>query len=94
MAITSGGEVLMQLFRSEGVEYIFGLPGLTEVRFIDVLEDHPEIKYVMGLHQPSHHILTGCIVPVISEQQHFVLVILWFMIVVTLLFSTTLQFLL
>ncbi len=51
MAITSVGEVLMQLFRSEGVEYIFGLPGLTEVRFIDVLEDHPEIKYVMGLHE-------------------------------------------
>ncbi len=51
MTIMSSGEVLIHLLHSEGVEYIFGLPGLTEVRFIDVLEDHPEIKYVMGLHE-------------------------------------------
>lgn len=51
MTIAPVGEVLMQLFRSEGVEYIFGLPGLTEVRFLDVLENHPEIKYIMGLNE-------------------------------------------
>lgn len=51
MSLTSVGNVLMHLYRSEGVEYIFGLPGLTELRFIDVLEDHPDIQYIMGLHE-------------------------------------------
>ena len=44
-------EALMQIFRAEGVEFIFGLPGSTETQFMDSLEDHPEIKYILGLHE-------------------------------------------
>lgn len=51
MAMMSGGEALMQLFRNEGVEYVFGIPGATEVLFLDALEEHPEIKYILGLHE-------------------------------------------
>lgn len=46
-----GSEVLIELLRKEGVEYVFGIPGATEVFFMDVLEDHPEIKYILGLHE-------------------------------------------
>jgi benzoylformate decarboxylase len=44
-------EALMHIFHAEGVEYVFGLPGSTETRFMDSLEDHPEIKYILGLHE-------------------------------------------
>ena len=41
----------MQLLHNEGVEYIFGIPGATEVLFMDALEDHPEITFMLGLHE-------------------------------------------
>ena len=47
----TGGEALMRLFRHEGVEYVFGVPGATEVLFMDALEDHPEIRFILGLHE-------------------------------------------
>jgi benzoylformate decarboxylase len=47
----TGREALMELFLNEGVQYIFGIPGATEVLFMDVLEDHPEINYILGLHE-------------------------------------------
>jgi benzoylformate decarboxylase len=47
----TGKEALMELFLNEGVQYIFGIPGATEVLFMDVLEDHPEITYILGLHE-------------------------------------------
>jgi benzoylformate decarboxylase len=47
----TGREALMELFVNEGVQYIFGIPGATEVLFMDVLEDHPEITYILGLHE-------------------------------------------
>ncbi|HLB27803.1 MAG TPA: thiamine pyrophosphate-binding protein, partial [Dehalococcoidales bacterium] len=51
MAIMRASEALMQIFRAEGVEYVFGLPGSTETQFMDSLEDHKEIKYILGLHE-------------------------------------------
>ena len=47
----TGREALMELFLNEGVQYIFGIPGATEVLFMDVLEDYPEITYILGLHE-------------------------------------------
>jgi len=47
----TGKEALMELFANEGVKYIFGIPGATEVLFMDALEDHPEIRYILGLHE-------------------------------------------
>lgn len=51
MAMMTGTRVLMELLRNERVEYIFGIPGATEVLFMDALEDYPEMKYVLGLHE-------------------------------------------
>jgi benzoylformate decarboxylase len=51
MANVTGKEALMQILGHEGVEYVFGIPGATETHFIDALEDHPEIKYVLCLHE-------------------------------------------
>lgn len=51
MTMMTGGKALMELLRNEGVEYVFGIPGATEIRFMDVLEDHPEIKYILSLHE-------------------------------------------
>jgi len=46
-----GSEALVQILKQEGVEYVFGLPGSTELQFMDSLEAHPEIKYILGLHE-------------------------------------------
>jgi benzoylformate decarboxylase len=47
----TGGQAVMEVFRAEGVEYIFGIPGATEALFMDALEDCPDIKYILGLHE-------------------------------------------
>ena len=41
----------MEILREEGVEYVFGNVGTTEVRFLDALQDYPDIKYILGLLQ-------------------------------------------
>ena len=51
MAVMTGRKAIMEIFRSEGVEYVFGIPGATEALFMDALEDYPDIKYVLGLHE-------------------------------------------
>ena len=51
MANVTGKEALMQILSHEGVEYVFGIPGATETHFIDAMEDHPEIKYILCLHE-------------------------------------------
>lgn len=51
MTVMTGREALMQILKQEGVEYVFGLPGSTELMFMDALVDHPEIKYILGLHE-------------------------------------------
>jgi thiamine pyrophosphate-dependent acetolactate synthase large subunit-like protein len=51
MAITTGGRAFVESLKQEGVEYVFGLPGSTDLLFLDALEDYPEIKYILGLHE-------------------------------------------
>jgi benzoylformate decarboxylase len=51
MTLITGREALMRLLHHEGVEYVFGIPGATEVLFMDALEDHPEIRFILGLHE-------------------------------------------
>jgi thiamine pyrophosphate-dependent acetolactate synthase large subunit-like protein len=36
---------------ASGVEYVFGNPGTTEQAFVDELQDHPGIDYVLHLHE-------------------------------------------
>ena len=47
----TGRQALLDIFRREGVEYIFGIPGATEVLFMDALEDCHDLKYILGLHE-------------------------------------------
>ena len=42
--------MLIEILNAEGIEYVFGLPGSTEMHFMDTLQDHSEIKYILGLH--------------------------------------------
>jgi benzoylformate decarboxylase len=51
MSAVTGKEALMQILRAEGVQYVFGIPGATEAQFVDVMEDHPEIEYVLTMHE-------------------------------------------
>ncbi|MBN1319847.1 MAG: thiamine pyrophosphate-binding protein [Thermoleophilia bacterium] len=48
---TTGKRALIEVLRREGVEYVFGIPGATEIHFMDALEEAPEIKYILGLQE-------------------------------------------
>ena len=51
MTMTTGKQALVELLRAEQVEYVFGIPGATEIQFMDALEQAPEIRYILGLHE-------------------------------------------
>src|SRR5437667_3235041 len=46
-----GRQVLMDTLVNQGVEYLFGNPGTTESPIIDSLQDYPQIRYVLTLHE-------------------------------------------
>ena len=46
-----GNKALMEVLRREGVEYVFGIPGATEILFMDALREAPGIRYILGLHE-------------------------------------------
>ncbi|MEV0943287.1 thiamine pyrophosphate-binding protein [Micromonospora wenchangensis] len=46
-------EALIRILREEGVTRVFGNPGTTELPFLDALVDHPDIEYVLGVHEGS-----------------------------------------
>ena len=48
-----GATVLLEILRSEGVEYVFGNPGTTELPLIDALLQAPDLHYVLGLQEAS-----------------------------------------
>ena len=48
-----GAAVLLEVLRSEGVRYIFGNPGTTELPLIDALLGTPDIGYILGLQEAS-----------------------------------------
>src|SRR5215472_2333322 len=48
-----GAALLLEVLRSEGLRYVFGNPGTTELPFIDALVDFPDIHYVLGLQEAS-----------------------------------------
>ncbi|MBN1189403.1 MAG: thiamine pyrophosphate-binding protein [Dehalococcoidales bacterium] len=51
MTKTTGKEALMQILAGEGIEYVFGVPGATEAHFLDAVREHPEISYILCLHE-------------------------------------------
>ncbi len=44
-------KAIVELLRGEGVEYVFGIPGATEILFMDALEAAPDIHFILGLHE-------------------------------------------
>jgi benzoylformate decarboxylase len=48
-----GAEVLLEILASEGVEYIFGNPGTTELPLMDALLKTPDIRYILALQEAS-----------------------------------------
>ena len=46
-----GRQVLMESLVSHGVEHLFGNPGTTESPIIDSLQDYPQIRYILALHE-------------------------------------------
>ncbi len=51
MGIISAKKALTELLRQEGVKYVFGIPGATEILFVDAIEKAPDIKYILSLHE-------------------------------------------
>ncbi|MBE7212228.1 MAG: thiamine pyrophosphate-binding protein, partial [Gluconacetobacter diazotrophicus] len=48
-----GAAVLLEVLRSEGVRYVFGNPGTTELPLMDALTGCPDVSYVLGLQEAS-----------------------------------------
>jgi benzoylformate decarboxylase len=46
-------QALVELLRSEGVEYVFGNPGTTELPFMDALAEAPDMPYMLALHESA-----------------------------------------
>jgi thiamine pyrophosphate-dependent acetolactate synthase large subunit-like protein len=51
MVQISGKHAVAELLRQEGVEYIFGNPGTSELPLIDVLAQRNDIRYILSLHE-------------------------------------------
>lgn len=48
-----GAALLLEVLRSEGVRYIFGNPGTTELPLMDALIEAPDISYILALQEAS-----------------------------------------
>jgi len=47
----AGKHALLEQLKADGVRYIFGNPGTTEQPFMDALQDHPELEFILCLHE-------------------------------------------
>jgi benzoylformate decarboxylase len=43
--------VLLEMLVNQGVKYIFGNPGTTELPLVDGIQDHPQLNYVLALQE-------------------------------------------
>jgi thiamine pyrophosphate-dependent acetolactate synthase large subunit-like protein len=53
MAEMSGKQALMEQLAAEGVRYVFGNPGTSEQPFMDVVQDYPQIQYILALQEAA-----------------------------------------
>jgi benzoylformate decarboxylase len=51
MAKQSGRSAFLKLLVDEGVTHLFGNPGTTELPLMEVMQDFPELTYVLGLQE-------------------------------------------
>ncbi|AEV63486.1 thiamine pyrophosphate-binding protein [Pseudomonas ogarae] len=48
-----GADLFVEVLRSEGVRYVFGNPGTTELALLDALSGASDIQYILGLQEAS-----------------------------------------
>jgi benzoylformate decarboxylase len=48
---TTGKRALMEQLIADGFRYIFGNPGTTEQPFMDILQDYPQLEFILCLHE-------------------------------------------
>ena len=53
MPVVSGKRAFLELLKQEGVEFLFGNPGTTELPLMDALAADNEIRYVLGLQEAT-----------------------------------------
>jgi glyoxylate carboligase len=47
----TGKRALLEQLVADGVRYVFGNPDTTEQGFIDVLQEYPQIEFMLALHE-------------------------------------------
>ena len=63
MKVMTGKEALLNIWEDEGIEYIFGNPGTTELPLMDALVDHPKLNYVLALQESVGMAMAGTLPP-------------------------------
>ncbi|HKY04756.1 MAG TPA: thiamine pyrophosphate-binding protein, partial [Blastocatellia bacterium] len=53
MAVMTGAEAMYEMMVREGVRYIFGNPGTTELPLMDMFAARDEVEYILALHEDS-----------------------------------------
>jgi benzoylformate decarboxylase len=53
MPLTSGKRAFLEVLKQEGVEYLFGNPGTTELPLMDGLVEEPALTYVLALQEAA-----------------------------------------
>src|SRR4029453_8077151 len=53
MPLTSGKRAFLEILRQEGVEYLFGNPGTTELPLMDGLAEESALTYVLALQEAA-----------------------------------------
>jgi benzoylformate decarboxylase len=51
MTTMAGRKAIFEIFEQQGVRFISGNPGTTELGFMDILKDYPRIQYVLALQE-------------------------------------------
>lgn len=44
-------EAFVDILKRHGTEYVYGIPGATEIWFVDALEKECGIQYILGLNE-------------------------------------------
>jgi len=47
----SGKQALVEQLVADGIRYVFGNPGTTEQAFMDLLQDYPQLEFILCLHE-------------------------------------------
>jgi thiamine pyrophosphate-dependent acetolactate synthase large subunit-like protein len=51
MSRMTGKRALMEQLLADGTRYIFGNPGTTEQGFMDILQEYPQLEFILALHE-------------------------------------------